>query len=166
MGRKHTHTHTHTHTHKYTQYKLKHANINTYRSTNIKHTHTLRRTNSSEYNNITNRLLGVYCITFTITRMTGPDCAVMCIFINTHTYTHTHTLRDPVIVGRAYLPHMGDFVELPPKPNSKTLVFCFFFNSGWPTRDRRGGALGRVSLGFHPVRCLGGGLTKSPMCGK
>ena len=26
-----------------------------------------------------------------MTRMIGPDCAVMCNLINTHTYTHTHT---------------------------------------------------------------------------
>ena len=26
-----------------------------------------------------------------MTRMTGPDCAVMCKLINTHTHTHTHT---------------------------------------------------------------------------
>ena len=26
-----------------------------------------------------------------MTTMTGPDCAVMCNLINTHTYTHTHT---------------------------------------------------------------------------
>ena len=26
-----------------------------------------------------------------MTRMTGPDCVVMCNFINTHTHTHTHT---------------------------------------------------------------------------
>ena len=26
-----------------------------------------------------------------MTRITGPDCAVMCNLINTHTYTHTHT---------------------------------------------------------------------------
>ena len=26
-----------------------------------------------------------------MTRMTGPDCAVMCNLINTHTHTHTHT---------------------------------------------------------------------------
>ena len=25
------------------------------------------------------------------TRMTGPDCVVMCNLINTHTHTHTHT---------------------------------------------------------------------------
>ena len=25
-----------------------------------------------------------------MTRMTGPDCAVMCHLINTHTHTHTH----------------------------------------------------------------------------
>ena len=27
-----------------------------------------------------------------MTRMTGPDCVVMCNLINTHTHTHTHTL--------------------------------------------------------------------------
>ena len=27
-----------------------------------------------------------------MTRMTGPDCAVMCSLINAHTHTHTHTL--------------------------------------------------------------------------
>ena len=28
-----------------------------------------------------------------MTRMTGPDCAVMCNLINTHTHTHTHLGR-------------------------------------------------------------------------
>ena len=28
-----------------------------------------------------------------MTRMTGPDCAVMCNLINTHTNTHTHEHR-------------------------------------------------------------------------
>ena len=28
-----------------------------------------------------------------MTRMTGPDCAVMCNLINTHTHTHTHIDR-------------------------------------------------------------------------
>ena len=38
-----------------------------------------------------------------MTRMTGPDCAVMCNLINTHVHTHTHThtqwclLREPLI---------------------------------------------------------------------
>ena len=27
-----------------------------------------------------------------MTRMTGPDCVVMCNLINTHTHTHTHTV--------------------------------------------------------------------------
>ena len=26
-----------------------------------------------------------------MTRMTGPDCAVMCNLINTHTHIHTHS---------------------------------------------------------------------------
>ena len=31
-----------------------------------------------------------------MTRMTGPDCAVMCNLLNTHTqHTHTHTHRKP-----------------------------------------------------------------------
>ena len=29
-----------------------------------------------------------------MTRMTRPDCAVMCNLINTHTHTHTHGDRD------------------------------------------------------------------------
>ena len=29
-----------------------------------------------------------------MTRMTGPDCAVMCNLINTHTHTHIHTHTD------------------------------------------------------------------------
>ena len=29
-----------------------------------------------------------------MTRMTGPDCVVMCNLINTHTHTHTHTHFD------------------------------------------------------------------------
>ena len=28
-----------------------------------------------------------------MTRMTGPDCVVMCNLINTHTHTHTHEDR-------------------------------------------------------------------------
>ena len=30
-----------------------------------------------------------------MTRMTGPDCAVMCSFINTHTHTQGYHLRTP-----------------------------------------------------------------------
>ena len=30
-----------------------------------------------------------------MTRMTGPDCVVMCNLINTHTHTHTHTQTNP-----------------------------------------------------------------------
>ena len=31
------------------------------------------------------------CEWYRMTRMTRPDCAVMCNLINTHTHTHTHT---------------------------------------------------------------------------
>ena len=36
-----------------------------------------------------------------MTRMTGPDCVVMCNLINTHTHTHTHT-HTAVVVDRFY----------------------------------------------------------------
>ena len=29
-----------------------------------------------------------------MTRMTGPDCVVMCNLINTHTHTHAHAERE------------------------------------------------------------------------
>ena len=35
-----------------------------------------------------------------MTRMTRPDCAVMCNLINTHTHTHTHTHKEINIYGR------------------------------------------------------------------
>ena len=40
-----------------------------------------------------------------MTRMTGPDCVVMCNLINTHTHTHTHihTVQDTHI--NSYLVH-------------------------------------------------------------
>ena len=40
-----------------------------------------------------------------MTRMTGPDCAVMCNLINTHTHTHTHTQQVSLI------PPWGDQCE-------------------------------------------------------
>ena len=33
-----------------------------------------------------------------MTRMTGPDCAVMCNLMNTHTHTHTHTRNRKIAV--------------------------------------------------------------------
>ena len=32
-----------------------------------------------------------------MTRMTGPDCAVMCNLINTHTHTHTQKKSKTVV---------------------------------------------------------------------
>ena len=37
-----------------------------------------------------------------MTRMTGPDCVVMCNLINTHTHTHTHLGHDAL--RQAHLP--------------------------------------------------------------
>ena len=37
-----------------------------------------------------------------MTRMTRPDCAVMCNLINTHTHTHTHTQAETDARGEAW----------------------------------------------------------------
>ena len=42
-----------------------------------------------------------------MTRMTRPDCAVMCNLINTHTHTHTHKHR--VLISRAKSSHGASF---------------------------------------------------------
>ena len=36
-----------------------------------------------------------------MTRMTGPDCVVMCNLINTHTHTHTHSHTQTRVCTRA-----------------------------------------------------------------
>ena len=36
-----------------------------------------------------------------MTRMTGPDCVVMCNLINTHTHTHTHTHTQGTLIPHA-----------------------------------------------------------------
>ena len=61
-----THTRTHTHI------------LNTHTHTHT-HTHTLIPPREDQ------------CEWHRMTRMTGPDCVVMCNLINTHTHTHTHT---------------------------------------------------------------------------
>ena len=37
-----------------------------------------------------------------MTRMTRPDCAVMCNLINTHTHTHTHTIYIYIYIPSIY----------------------------------------------------------------
>ena len=68
----------------------------------------------------------VFCILLAVSEYEGDD-ELEAVTILRKT---SPTTPDPTTLGRAYLPHVGDFVEQPPKPNSKTLVFCFFFNSG------------------------------------
>ena len=64
-----THTHKHTHTHTHTH----------------KHTHTHTHTSPLAWED--------QCEWHRITRMTGPDCAVMCNLINTHTHTHCNLIN-------------------------------------------------------------------------
>ena len=45
-----------------------------------------------------------------MTRMTGPDCAVMCNLINIHTYIHTYTHRRKVKQDEG---HTGFIIHLP-----------------------------------------------------
>ena len=52
-----------------------------------------------------------------MTRMTGPDCAVMCNLINTHTHTHTHTRmlwdeRAGRLTGQSLGPLVANRVDL------------------------------------------------------
>ena len=69
----HTYIHTHIHTYIHTLIHLYiHTCMHTYIHTYI-HTH-----NQCEWHRMT--------------RMTGPDCAVMCNLINIHTYIHTYCL--------------------------------------------------------------------------
>ena len=45
-----------------------------------------------------------------MTRITGPDCAVMCNLINTHTHIHTHTQHgeeDTSMLGQAEARRLG-----------------------------------------------------------
>ena len=37
-----------------------------------------------------------------MTRMTGPDCVVMCNLINTHTHTHTHTHKHDTFLNSEF----------------------------------------------------------------
>ena len=41
--------------------------------------------------NLINTHTHTQCEPHRMTRMIGPDCAVMCNFINTHTHTHNHS---------------------------------------------------------------------------
>ena len=71
-------THTHTHTHTHTQHTHTHT-----------HTHTQQVSLIPPWED--------QCELHRMTRMTGPDCAVMCNLINTHTGTSTrHYHRQPL----------------------------------------------------------------------
>ena len=47
-----------------------------------------------------------------MTRMTRPDCAVMCNLINTHTHTHEHKIHTSIAVENARSPAHHLFVCL------------------------------------------------------
>ena len=66
-----------------------------------------------------------------MTRMTGPDCAVMCNLINTHTYTHTHTHNR--VLHQALVRSLRE---------SKVQ---FVVEDTWPFRERASGQNGRLN---------------------
>ena len=68
-----------------------------------------------------------------MTRMTRPDCAVMCNLINTHTHTHTHKHTHMVCVLTRALWLVGDF--------SCDCMFC----------DEKGGELTGQPVGPQQV---------------
>ena len=65
----------------------------------IKHTHTFNKHTHTH----THTHREDQCEWHRMTRMTGPDCVVMCNLINTHTHkythTHTHSIIDPPLGG-------------------------------------------------------------------
>ena len=79
----HTHTHhTHTHTH------------HTHTHTPHTHTHTTHTHTTHTHTHTQVSLIPPWedqCEWHRMTRMTGPDYAVLCDLINMHTHTHTHT---------------------------------------------------------------------------
>ena len=58
---------------------------------NLIHIHT--HTHTDTHTQVTS-IIEDQCKWHRMTRMTGPDCAVMCNLINTHTHTHTHTKKN------------------------------------------------------------------------
>ena len=55
-----------------------------------------------------------------ITRMTGPDCAVMCNLINTHTQRNTHTHIDTLTDTNTDI--INQKLEIESKKNSKLKI--------------------------------------------
>ena len=54
-----------------------------------------------------------------MTRMTGPDCVVMCNLINTYIHTYIHTYDDLYRIAIVTSP--GDFVHVQTKLNIRCL---------------------------------------------
>ena len=95
----HTHIYIHTHTDTHTQIQT-HTHIHIHTHT---HTHTYTHTHTHPWEN--------QCEWHRMTRMTGPDCAVMCNLINTHTHTYTHLRQEhenKSLAEVAVNPHHGE----------------------------------------------------------
>ena len=70
-----------------------------------------------------------------MTRMTRPDCAVMCNLINTHTHTHTHT-HTPV----SLIPPLEDQCEwhrMTRMTGPDCVVMCNLINTHTHTHTQR-----------------------------
>ena len=70
-----------------------------------------------------------------MTRMAGPDCAVMCNLINTHTHTHTQEVVEsargvqegcnlgPLCYSPGLLKILNEFRANPPVPGARAVSF-------------------------------------------
>ena len=88
-----------------------------------------------------------------MTRMTGPDCVVMCNLINTHTHTHTHTYTHTHTQYSSGPPEMQVLF----KENRYTNVLDLVFTTQLPHAYR-------YNCGIR-IRCPGDGSIETEMNG-
>ena len=90
-----------------------------------------------------------------MTRMTGPDCAVMCNLINTHTHTHTHTERERHTHAHSYRKSYGMPAGMPggrtPLVELKEIA-CPGSRWSWARTSNGRAASGKDNTGLTVVR--------------
>ena len=88
-----------------------------------------------------------------MTRMTGPDCVVMCNLINTHTHTHTHTHK--YIYSYTHTPEGGGGADVSNNKNSGMIP--------WQLRPEGMMYRARVAEASCPKRSRCGGCASCPI---